>query len=68
MVVLSVTNCPQQLQGDLTKWCIEIDVGVYVGKISARVREKYGFACVIILKLEKQSWFILPIPNRDLPF
>lgn len=40
MVVLSVTNCPQQLRGDLTKWFIEIDVGVYVGKISARVREK----------------------------
>ena len=40
MVVLSVTNCPQQLRGDLTKWFIEIDIGVYVGKISARVREK----------------------------
>ena len=40
MVVLSVTNCPQQLRGDLTKWFIEIDIGVYVGKISTRVREK----------------------------
>ena len=39
MVVLSVTNCPQQLRGDLTKWFIEIDIGVYVGKINARVRE-----------------------------
>lgn len=40
MVVLSVTNCPSQLRGDLTKWFIEIDVGVYVGKLSARVRDK----------------------------
>ncbi len=40
MVVLSVTNCPLQLRGDLTKWFIEIDIGVYVGKISTRVREK----------------------------
>lgn len=40
MVVLSVTNCPQQLRGDLTKWFIEIDIGVYVGKITARVREE----------------------------
>lgn len=40
MIVLSVTNCPQQLRGDLTKWLIEIDAGVYVGKLSARVREK----------------------------
>ena len=40
MIVLSVTNCPLQLRGDLTKWMIEIDVGVYVGNLSARVREK----------------------------
>lgn len=40
MVVLSVTNCPSQLRGDLTKWFIEIDIGVYVGKLSARVRDK----------------------------
>lgn len=40
MVVLSVTNCPQQLRGDLTKWLIEIDIGVYVGRLSARVRDK----------------------------
>lgn len=40
MVVLSVTRCPPQLRGDLTKWFIEIDIGVYVGKVSARVREK----------------------------
>ncbi|MGN1197168.1 MAG: type I-E CRISPR-associated endoribonuclease Cas2e [Acetatifactor sp.] len=40
MIVLSVTNCPQQLRGDLTKWLIEIDVGVYVGRLNARVRER----------------------------
>ena len=40
MVVLSVTNCPVQLRGDLTKWFMEIDIGVYVGRVSARVRDK----------------------------
>lgn len=40
MVVISVSNCPLQLRGDLTKWMQEIDIGVYVGKMSARVREK----------------------------
>lgn len=40
MVVLSVTNCPPKMRGDLTKWMTEIDVGVYVGQLSSRVREK----------------------------
>lgn len=40
MIVISISNCPQQLRGDLTKWLIEIDIGVYVGKLSARVRDK----------------------------
>jgi len=39
MVVLAVRNCPQKLRGDLTKWLIEIDGGVFVGNLSARVRD-----------------------------
>ena len=34
-----MTNCPPKLRGDLTKWLLEINAGVYVGNISARVRE-----------------------------
>lgn len=40
MTVIVVTNCPLALRGDLTKWLIEINSGVYVGKINARVREE----------------------------
>lgn len=40
MVVLNVVNCPQQLRGDLTKWMLEINTGVYVGKLNAKVREE----------------------------
>lgn len=40
MIVLSVTNCPPALRGDLSKWLSEINTGVYVGKLSARVREE----------------------------
>lgn len=40
MVVLSITNCPPGLRGDLSKWLNEINTGVYIGKLSARVREK----------------------------
>lgn len=40
MIVFSMTSCPPALRGDLTKWMQEIDVGVYVGKLSARVRDE----------------------------
>lgn len=40
MVVLCLTNCPNALRGDLTRWLAEIDTGVYAGNISARVREE----------------------------
>ena len=40
MIVVSVTDCPPRLRGDLSKWLIEINTGVYVGRVSARVREE----------------------------
>ena len=40
MTVICLTNCPTKLRGDLSKWLIEINTGVYVGNISARVRDK----------------------------
>ena len=40
MVVIALEKCPASLRGDLTKWLQEISYGVYVGHISARVREK----------------------------
>ncbi len=39
MIVISMTNCPAKLRGDLSKWLMEINTGVYVGNVSARVRE-----------------------------
>ncbi len=40
MIILCVTNCPPALRGDLSKWLSEINTGVYVGKLSTRVREE----------------------------
>jgi len=40
MIVLTLTNCPNALRGDLTRWLFEVDTNIYVGKPSARVREK----------------------------
>lgn len=40
MTVVVLTDCPPKLRGDLTKWLLEINTGVYVGNLSARVREE----------------------------
>ncbi|MDR1409624.1 MAG: type I-E CRISPR-associated endoribonuclease Cas2e [Oscillospiraceae bacterium] len=39
-VVVTLTNCPHALRGDLSKWLQEINTGVYAGKVSARVRDQ----------------------------
>lgn len=40
MVVIVLEKCPLALRGDLTKWLQEISLGVYVGQVSARVRDE----------------------------
>ena len=40
MIVVTLTDCPPRLRGDLSKWLLEINTGVYVGQVSSRVREK----------------------------
>jgi CRISPR-associated protein Cas2 len=40
MTVIVVAACPIGLRGHLTRWLLEIAPGVFVGKISARVRER----------------------------
>ena len=40
MIVLQLTDCPIGLRGELTKWLFEISAGVFVGQVSARVRDK----------------------------
>lgn len=40
MIVITLTKVPKSLRGDLTKWYQEIQTGVYVGNVSARIREQ----------------------------
>lgn len=40
MIVLTLTDCPAKVRGDLSKWLFEINTGVFVGNVSARVREE----------------------------
>ncbi|WP_416445194.1 type I-E CRISPR-associated endoribonuclease Cas2e [Leucobacter sp. HNU] len=39
MIVLVLTAVPTGLRGFLTRWLMEISSGVFVGKVSGRVRE-----------------------------
>lgn len=40
MIIITLSKCPPALRGDLTLWLAEIDTGVFVGRLSARVREQ----------------------------
>lgn len=40
MVVLIVTAVKPGLKGELSRWMIEPQAGVFVGRISARIRDK----------------------------
>jgi len=47
MLVIVVENVPPRLRGRLGLWLVEVRAGVYVGKVSRRVRE------MIIENIEK---------------
>lgn len=40
MTIITITNAPVSLRGDLTKWMQEIATGVYIGNLNTRVREE----------------------------
>lgn len=39
MIVITMTNCPKKLRGDMSKWLFEVNTGIYVGNLSAKVRD-----------------------------
>ena len=40
MIVLILERAPAGLRGDITRWLIEVNAGVFVGNASARVRDR----------------------------
>lgn len=40
MIVIVLSKCPPSLRGDLTRWLFEIDTNVFIGRITARVRDE----------------------------
>lgn len=39
MIVIVLSDCPPSLRGDLTKWLFEVSTNVFVGRVTARVRD-----------------------------
>lgn len=68
MIVLTLTDCPIALRGDLTKWLLEINTGVYVGRVSARVRDYLWERVVRNIKMAGRLSFIPPIMNKGWNF
>lgn len=50
MVVVVLTACPTGLRGDLTRWLFEVAPGVFVGHVSARIRERLRERIVALVK------------------
>ena len=40
MIVLVLTACPEGLRGHLTRWLMEVSAGVFVGRVTSRVRDE----------------------------
>lgn len=62
MVVLMLTACPAGLRGHLTRWLLEIGPGVFVGKVSKRVRE---LLWARVLELAKDGRAVMVFPARN---
>jgi len=46
MTIIILTSCPSGLRGHLTQWLLEISAGVYVGHISARIRQRLWYKVI----------------------
>lgn len=40
MVVIVLENAPNRLRGILSRWCLEVRAGLFVGRLDARMRAK----------------------------
>ncbi|GAB3707504.1 type I-E CRISPR-associated endoribonuclease Cas2e [Mariniluteicoccus flavus] len=62
MIVVVLSKVPAGLRGHLTRWLMEVAPGVYVGKVSARVREELWS---LILDMVKDGNALMIISARN---
>lgn len=63
MIVIVVSACPTGLRGHLTRWLLEISAGVFVGKVTTRVRELLWLRTVDMVKTGR-SWSSRPTTSK----
>lgn len=58
MVIMILEKVQASLRGDLTRWLIEVDTGVYVGHVTAMVRDRLWEKCASGVKAGSvfQAW------------
>ncbi len=75
MITIVISSCPPSLRGDLSKWLLEVDTGVYVGRVTARVkdmlwdriiRSSEGGRAVIISTVRNEQHFEVKVHNGNL--
>lgn len=69
MTVIVLVAAPPGLRGHLSRWMVEVDAGVFVGQLSARVRNRIwplladrvgdGQAVMIAPANNEQGWSVL---------
>jgi len=70
VVVYILERVPQGLRGELTRWMLEPHAGVFVGKVSAMVRDKLwekvckesrGGGCIMIHNTNNEQGFAIAV-------
>lgn len=46
MIVMVLEKVSQALRGELTRWLIEVKTGVYIGHVTAMVRDRLWEKCI----------------------
>lgn len=74
MITLVLSKVPEGLRGHLTKWLMEVAPGVFVGRVSARVRDALwgivqeglegGTALMVIAARNEQGFEVRNIGHR----
>jgi len=70
MITLVLERVPVSLRGELTRWLIEPKAGVFVGRVSALVRDKLwekacagaeGAGCLLLYAVDNEQGFLMVV-------
>ncbi|MFI6019025.1 type I-E CRISPR-associated endoribonuclease Cas2e [Streptomyces sp. NPDC051287] len=64
MLVLATTAVPDHLRGALSRWTIEVVPGIFVGTVSARVRDQLWDAVIDVVE-DGAAVLVHPAPTEQ---